>query len=126
MALEAAFQGVGHCDEDQRDDGDRQHDVGEKHPVVKCAPEAFAAEGGVDSLDEVFVEDIGDEENAGDEKRPEHAEAVGDFPFGFDEYKSGEEEEGGDAVESGVKGRQIGDAHCVEFWRSSFRQVSTM
>ena len=40
--------------------------------------------------------------------------------------RASEEEEGGDAVESGVKGRQIGDAHCVEFWRSSFRQVSTM
>ena len=126
VALEAAFQGVGHCDEDQRDDGDRQHDVGEKHPVVKSAPGAFAAEGCVDSLDEEFVEDIGGEENAGDEKRPEHAEAVGDFAFAFDANETGEEEEGGDAVESGIEGRQIRDAHCGEFWRSSFRQVSTM
>ena len=124
--LKAAFEGVGHGDENQWDDGDRQHDVGEKHPVVKGAPEAFAAEGGVDSLNEVFVEDIGGEENAGGEKRPEHAVAVGDFAFGFDTNETGEEEDRGDAVESGVEGRQIGDAHCGEFWRSSFRQVSTM
>jgi hypothetical protein len=53
------------------------------------------------------VQDIGDEENTGDEKRTEHGKAVGDFALGFDENKTGEEEEGGDAVETGVEGREV-------------------
>ena len=126
MALEAAFEGVGHRDEDQRDDDDGEDDVGKKHPVVKGAPEAFAAEGGVDALHENFVQDIGGEKNAGDEKRAEHAVAVGDFALGFDANETGEEEEGGDAVESGVESREVGDSHCGDLARSNFRQVSTM
>jgi hypothetical protein len=77
-------------------------------------------------LDENFVQDIADEENAGDEERANHAIPVSDFPFGLDENKPRREEEGGDAVEGGVEGGEVRDAHCGVFRLSSRRQVSAI
>ena len=49
--FEAAFDGVRHGHQNEGDDDDGQNDVGDEHSVVEGLQEAFAAEGGVDTLD---------------------------------------------------------------------------
>src|ERR1700679_654343 len=55
-----------------------------------------------------MVHDVGDEEDAGDDKCAEHAVAVGDDLAATDETIADDEEDGAERVENGVERRKKG------------------
>jgi len=107
----AGADGVVNGNQNQWDDRDRQDDVGGEHPVVKGAPGSCSAKGSVDTVDENFVEDVGDKENGRDDEGASHTVSVGDFPVRFDAKKASEKEKCRDGVEPRIEGRKVGNTH---------------
>ena len=111
VAFVAGADGVVNGNQNERHNRDRQDDVGGEHPVVKSAPGSCSSKGSVDTVDENFVEDVGDKENGRDDEGASHTVSVGDFPVRFDAKKASEKEKCRDGVEARIEGRKVGNTH---------------
>ena len=99
--IEFFEEGAAERDEDERDDDDGEDGVGDEQGEVDRADQTLALEG--DMAHAVVVDEIGDEEGAGDEERGEHELFVElDFAVADGGVATGEEN-GASAVEGGVE-----------------------
>ena len=102
MFIEFFEEGAAESDEDQRDDNDGEDGVGEEQGEVDRANQTLSLEG--DVADAVVVDEIGNEEGAGDGERGEHEFFVElDFAVADGGVATGEEN-GAGTVEGGVEG----------------------
>ena len=112
MLIEFFEEGAAEGDEDERDDDDGEDGVGEEQGEVDRANQTLSLEG--DVADAVVVDEVGDEEGAGDDERGEHEFLV---ELGFAVADGGVatgEENGAGTIEGGVEGG-VGEHDVVTF-----------
>lgn len=102
VLVETLGPGAAEGDEDERNDDDGEDGVGDEQREVDGANPALALEVN-DLVDAHVVDDVGDEEGAGDEERGDHEFLVEFTLAGADGRVAAGEEDGGGAVEGGVQ-----------------------